>query len=86
MLTNAVANRFGDGPNTPAGVRERVARSGDPSAEDFLSSVDDDTVAEAIAGAADLLRHWVELLPGQALRLTWPLPQNPLPDRESACF
>ena len=37
VLTNAVANRFGDGPDSPAGVRERVARSGEHSAEETLS-------------------------------------------------
>ena len=29
VVTNAVVNRFGDGPNTPAGVREQVAHSGE---------------------------------------------------------
>ncbi len=73
VLTNAVANRFGDGPDTPAGVRKRVARSGDRSAEDFLSRVDDDTIAEAIVRAGELLRRWAELPPGETLRLSWPL-------------
>ena len=76
VLTNAVANRFGDGPDTPAGVRKRVASSRDPSAEEFLSGVDDDTIAEAIVCAGALLRRWAELPPGEALRLSWPLPRK----------
>ena len=84
VLTNAVANRFCDGPDTPAGVRERVARSRERSAEDFLSRVDDDTIAEAIGRSANLLRRWTELPAGEALRLTWPLPRKQLPDRKSA--
>jgi hypothetical protein len=73
LLTNAVANRFGDGPDTPAGVRERIARSQDRDAEETLAGVDDNTIAEAIAGVRDLLQGWTALGPGETLRLTWPL-------------
>jgi hypothetical protein len=77
VLTNAVANRFGDGPDSPAGVRERVARSGDRSAAETLSGIDDETIAEAIAGVAALLRRWEALSAGEVLRLSWPLPPQP---------
>lgn len=80
VLTNAVANRFGDGPDTPAGVRERVARSGERSAEATLSGVDDNTIAEAIAGVAEVLLRWAALPSGEALRLTWPLTRERLED------
>jgi hypothetical protein len=71
-LTNAVANRFGDGPNTPDGVRERIARSGERSAEEALSKIDDETIAAAIACVADTLRGWATLPAGDVLRLSWP--------------
>ena len=77
VLTNAVANRFGDGPDNPDGVRERVARSGERSAAESLSGIDDDTIAEAIAGVAALLRQWEALSAGEVLRLSWPLPPQP---------
>ena len=79
-LTNAVANRFGDGPDTPAGVRDRVARSGEESAEEILSEIDDETVAEAVAGVAEVLRRWAALPAGEVLRLSWPLPLERLAD------
>lgn len=78
VLTNAVANRFGDGPDTPAGVRERVVRSGDRSAEEALSGMEDETIAEAITGVAAVLRRWESVPAGELLRLSWPLPR-PLP-------
>ncbi len=85
VLTNAVANRFGDGPDNAAGVRERVARSGNQSADEFLSGVDHDTIVEAIAGVADLLGHWAALPPGQMLRLSWPLPRKRPEDGRGGC-
>lgn len=72
-LTNAVANRFGDGPDTPAGVRHRVARSGDRSAQLIVSAIDDETIARAIVGVAEALRRWAALPAGESLRLAWPL-------------
>jgi hypothetical protein len=83
VLTNAVANRFGDGPDTPAGVRDRVARSLDRSAVELLNAIDDETIAAAIVGVAALLREW-ELVPaGGVLRLRWPLPRAWLSDNDS---
>ncbi len=47
-ITNCVANRWGDGPGTPAGVRDRAARQDDPSLQDLLARVDDQTIAMAM--------------------------------------
>lgn len=74
VLTNAVANRFGDGPDTPVGVRERVARSEEQSASEILSRIDDEPVAEAIALVRELLNRWAALPAGETFRLSWPLP------------
>lgn len=73
-VTNCVANRWGDGPDTPEGVRERVAHQDDPAARELLSGVDDDTIATAIRGVRVLEQRWVDLAPGGTLRLLWPLP------------
>ena len=78
VLTNAIANRFGDGPDTPAGVRERVARSEERSAADMLTGISDETVAEAIALVREVLRRWATVPPGESLRLSWPLPRRVL--------
>lgn len=72
-ITNCVTNRWGDGPDTPAGVRDRVGRAGDPSLQDLLARVDDQTIAMAIRGVRDLERRWVAVPPGGKLRLFWPL-------------
>jgi hypothetical protein len=72
-ITNCVTNRWGDGPDTPAGVRDRVARANDPSLHDLLARVDDQTIAMAIQGVRDLERCWVAVPPGGTLRLSWPL-------------
>ena len=74
VLTNAVTNQFGDGAGTPAGVRDRVARSGDTRAQELLSSVDDAAIAVAVAAVGTLMRRWGDVPPGGALRLSWPLP------------
>jgi len=47
-ITNCVANRWGDGPDTPSGVRDRAARQHDPSLDDLLAVIDDETIAMAI--------------------------------------
>lgn len=73
-ITNCVMNRWGDGPNTPAGVRDRVARQNDPALEDLLTRLDDETIAKAVQGVRDLEQRWMAIPPGQTLRLTWPLP------------
>lgn len=80
VLTNAVSNRFGDGPDTPAGVRQRVAHSGERSADETLSGLDDKTIAEAIAGVAAVLRRWAALPAGEVLRLCWSLQRERLID------
>ena len=72
-ITNLVANRWGDGPDTPAGVRDRAARADSPALEDLLSGVDDETIALAIRAVADLAQRWAAVPPGGKLRLTWPL-------------
>jgi len=72
-ITNCVTNRWSDGPDTPAGVRDRVARANDPPLQDLLARVDDQTIAMAIRGVRDLERRWVAVPPGGALRLVWPL-------------
>jgi hypothetical protein len=72
-ITNCVVNRWGDGPDTPRGVRDRAARQHDPSLADLLARVDDGTIAMAIRGCRDLERRWLEVPPGGRLRLSWPL-------------
>lgn len=72
-LTNAVTNRFGDGPDTSTGVRDRVERSGDHGAETLLARIDDVTIDAAIAGVQGLLQRWAVLPEGGVLHLTWPL-------------
>lgn len=72
-LTNAVTNHWHDGPDTPAGVRERVDRAADAIARLRLDSVDDTTLQLAIDGVRDVLDRWSRIPPGGTLRLTWPL-------------
>jgi hypothetical protein len=72
-ITNCVTNRWGDGPDTPAGVRDRAGRQRDPSLEDLLASVNDETIAVAIRGVRDLEERWMAVPPGGNLRLSWPL-------------
>lgn len=75
-ITNCVTNRWGDGPDIPAGVRDRVARANDPSLHDLLARVDDQTIAMAIWGVRNLQRRWVAVPPGGTLRLSWPLARD----------
>jgi hypothetical protein len=72
-VTNCVANRWGDGPDTPAGVRDRVARENDRSLDALLARVDDQAIASAIQGVRDLEQRWMAVPPGGTLRLSWPL-------------
>jgi hypothetical protein len=72
-ITNAVANRWGDGPDTPAGVRERFGRTAGVDAT-VLDRIGDDAIALAIRAVRDLGRRWAETPPGGTLRLVWPLP------------
>ncbi len=73
VLTNAITNHFGDGPDTAAGVRERVARAGDEGAVARLAEIDDARLEAAIAEVREVLAHWANLPPGQPWRLAWPL-------------
>jgi len=77
-ITNCVVNRWGDGPDTPAGVRERAARGDDQALQDLLAHVDDQTIAAAIQGVRDLERRWMALPAGGTLRLSWPLERDVL--------
>lgn len=72
-ITNCVVNRWGDGPDTPGGVRDRAARHDGQALTGLLARVDDQTIAMAIRGVRDLEQRWLALPPGQTLRLSWPL-------------
>ena len=61
---------------TPRGVRDRVARANDPSLQDLLARVDDETIATAIRGVRDLKRRWLAVPPGGKLKLVWPLARD----------
>jgi hypothetical protein len=67
-ITNCVVNRWGDGPDTPAGVRARLARQNDPSLEHLLARVDDEMIAIVISGVRDLEQRWMAVPPGGTLR------------------
>jgi hypothetical protein len=69
---DAVLNRWGDGPDTPAGVRARLRCSG-PGAAELAGRLDDETIQLAAVGVRRLYRDWSALPPGGTLRLTWPL-------------
>ncbi len=68
----AVLNRWGDGPDTPAGVRERLRRSGPDTAE-LAGRLTDEQIQVADAGVRRLYRDWAALPVGGTLRATWPL-------------
>lgn len=72
---NSVLNRWGDGPDTPAGVRVRLRRCG-PEAAALDCRLDDDSIRVAAAGVRRLYKDWAALPPGGALRLTWPLHES----------
>jgi hypothetical protein len=69
---SAVLNRWGDGPDTPDGVRERLRRTG-PAAARLAARLDDEQVRVADAGIRRLYRDWAALQVGGTLRATWPL-------------
>jgi hypothetical protein len=72
-VTNWVTNHWGDGPDTPQGVRDRAARGQDRLAAELVERVSDDAIARAIADVRELLDRWAQVPPGGRLRLTWPL-------------
>jgi hypothetical protein len=69
---NAVLNRWGDGPDTPGGVRARLRRSGPDTAE-LAGQLTDEQIRAAAAGVRRLYRDWASLPVGGTLRATWPL-------------
>ena len=69
---NAVLNRWGDGPNTPAGVRARLRAFGADAAE-LAGRLDDEEIRVAGVGVQRLYREWAALPVGGTLRATWPL-------------
>jgi hypothetical protein len=72
-VTNAVVNRWGEGPDTAAGVRARLGPQDDPAVDALLARLDDVTIDAAIQDVRELYRRWEETPPGGTLRLTWPL-------------
>jgi len=83
--TNAVMNRWQDGPDTPAGVRTRLSPDATADADyrqrvgDLLGRLDDETIAQAISGTRELSTAWALLPAGGTLRLRWPLPRPAQP-------
>ncbi len=69
---NAVVNRWGDGPDTPAGVRARLSRYGQEAAS-LAERLSDEEIRMAAAGVRRLYREWAALPVGGTLRVTWPL-------------
>jgi hypothetical protein len=69
---NAVLNRWGDGPDTPAGVRDRLRGNG-PDAAELAARLDDEVIRVARVGVQRLYGEWSALPIGRTLRVTWPL-------------
>ncbi len=69
---NAVLNRWGDGPDTADGVRDRLRGSG-PEAAELAGRLDDEAIRVAGVGVQRLYREWAALPVGGTLRATWPL-------------
>ena len=69
---DAVVNRWGDGPNTPSGVRARLRKAG-LEARRLAERLTDEQLRVANAGVRRLYRDWAALPAGGALRATWPL-------------
>jgi hypothetical protein len=72
-ITNCVTNHWGDGPDTPQGVRDRVAASRDPALAALLDDLDDAAIARAIVAVRDLLDRWAKVPPGGTFTTSWPL-------------
>ena len=83
--TNAVLNRWQDGPDTPDGVRARLQPGSAPATGadteyrqrvgELLRRLDDGTIALAISRTRQLGTTWARLPTGGMLRLEWPLPR-----------
>jgi hypothetical protein len=81
--TNAVVNRWGDGPDTAQGVRARLAataaRADQGEGEsarrirELAARLDDATIERAITDSRQLSARWAALPQGEMLRLQWPL-------------
>ena len=69
---NAVLNRWGDGPNTPDGVRDRLRAFG-PEAAELAGRLQDEAIRVAGVGVQRLYREWAALPVDGTLRATWPL-------------
>jgi hypothetical protein len=89
--TNAVMNRWQEGPDTPDGVRARL-RPGDEAEADYrqriaglLGRLDDATIALAISGTRNLSSAWARLPAGGMLRLQWPLPRGAVAGAAAGC-
>ena len=86
--TNAVLNRWQEGPDTPDGVRARLRPGSGPATgadmeyqqrvSDLLGRLDDGTIALAISGTWQLSTAWARLPAGGMLRRQWPLPRAAL--------
>ncbi len=72
---NAVLNRWGDGPDTPDGVRARLSKYGQEAAS-LARRLSDEQIATAAAGVRRLYREWAALPVGGTLRVTWPLSER----------
>jgi hypothetical protein len=79
---NAVLNRWGDGPDTPDGVRDRLRTVGQGTgrpgpvgqrAAALAERLTDEQIRVADAGVRRLYRDWAALPVGGTLRATWPL-------------
>lgn len=69
---NAVVNRWGDGPDTPAGIRARLRGAG-PGLAELAARLSDEQLRVTGAGVRRLYRDWAALPAGGTLRATWPL-------------
>lgn len=71
-VTNAVVNRWGEGPDDAAGVPARTRDVADA----IVDAIDDATIEAAIAGVRDAYAMWNAVPVDGRLRLPWPLPRD----------
>jgi hypothetical protein len=69
---SAVVNRWGNGPDTPAGIRSRLRDAG-PETRRIAGQLTDEQLRVALTGVRRLYRDWAALPVGGTLRATWPL-------------